>query len=543
MQRFSSLYRRLDTLTATSAKVSALADYFAAAPPADAAWAIALLSGQRPRRLLRAGELRAALVASSGLPDWLVELSHHHVGDLAETVALLTGDGADDGTPATPPLPALARFIEDELLALPALDEAGRQARLHDWWRRGDRDARLLIGKLLTGGFRVGVSQRLVTQALAQASGLPVELLAERLAGRWQPGAEAMAALLRPPQAGDGPGERPYPFFLASPLGDGPEDLAGRRQDWLAEWKWDGIRVQAIRRGATVALWSRGEERLDGRFPEIEAAALALPPGTVLDGELLAWRDGAPLPFNILQKRIGRLQPSPRSQAEQPVALLAYDLLEWRGEDLRALPLRQRRGHLAGCLEALDSPLLRLSPALPAADWPALAACRAQARAHGVEGLMLKRLDSPYRSGRRRGDWWKWKLDPYTLDCVLVYAQAGHGRRATLYTDYTFAVWDGDTLVPVAKAYSGLADDEILALDRWIRAHTRERFGPVRAVDPLQVFELGFEGIWPSRRHKAGVAVRFPRILRWRTDKRADQADTLATLKALAEPAAAPKPA
>lgn len=538
MQRFAALYRRLDTLTATSAKVAALADYLTAAPAADAAWAIALLGGQRPRRLLRAGELRTALVSASGLPEWLVEHSHHHVGDLAETVALLTGNECDGSR--APPLPTLARFVEDELLTLPALDEAGRQARLLDWWRRADRDTRFLIGKLLTGGFRVGVSQRLVTQALAQASGLPVELLAERLAGRWQPGERAMAALLRPAHAGDGPGERPYPFFLASPLSDTPSSLPGAREDWLAEWKWDGIRVQVIRRGDTVALWSRGEERLDGRFPEIEAAALALPPGTVLDGELLAWRDDAPLPFNVLQKRIGRLRPSARSQAEQPVAVLAYDLLEWRGEDLREAPLRHRRQTLADCLATLAAPRLRLSPALPAADWQALARHREDARSRGVEGLMLKRLDSPYRAGRRRGDWWKWKIDPYTLDCVLVYAQAGHGRRATLYTDYTFAVWDGDALVPVAKAYSGLSDAEILSLDRWIRAHTRERFGPVRAVEPVQVFELAFEGIASSNRHKSGVAVRFPRILRWRTDKTAADADTLATLRALAMPSAPP---
>jgi DNA ligase-1 len=534
MKRFAGLYKALDASSATTDKVAALATYFTDAAPEDAAWAIAMLSGRRPKRLIRAGELRAAVVGFTGLPDWLIEQSYAHVGDLAETIALL-GDAVVDPGRSTGELPSLAHFVEHELRALPTLEEAGRREQLLRWWRSGDRDTRFLLNKLITGSFRVGVSQRLVTQGLALATGLPVELLAERLAGDWTPDRSFHERLVAPADASNDAERsgRPYPFFLASPLENDVESL-GPHADWLVEWKWDGIRAQLIRRGDTVALWSRGEERLDGRFPEIEAAARALPPGTVLDGEILVWRDGQPLPFTALQKRIGRLKPGAKSLAEQPVAFLAYDVLEIGGVDWRERPMSERRVALEGIVGALAHPSISLSPAVVADDWPALATLRDSSRERGVEGLMLKRLTSPYRAGRRRGDWWKWKVDPYTLDCVLVYAQAGHGRRATLFTDYTFAVWDGDALVPVAKAYSGLTDVEIDELDRWIRAHTRERFGPVRSVDAVQVFELGFEAIHVSGRHKSGVAVRFPRILRWRRDKPAAEADTLLTLKRMA---------
>ncbi|MGH8078861.1 MAG: cisplatin damage response ATP-dependent DNA ligase, partial [Lysobacter sp.] len=327
----------------------------------------------------------------------------------------------------------------------------------------------------------------------------------------------------------------PYPFFLASPL-EAARGSLGPIEGWLLEWKWDGIRLQLIRRQGEVALWSRGEERLDGRFPEIEAAASTLPRDCVLDGELLGWRGDAeqPLPFTALQTRIQRRKPGAKTLAATPVQVLAYDLLELDGEDWRARPLAQRRDALEGLLTAHGDPRLRLSPSVQVNSWEAAAILRRGARERGVEGLMLKRLASVYQSGRRRGDWWKWKIDPLTIDAVLIYAQSGHGRRSTLFTDYTFALWEGDVLLPVAKAYSGLDDKEILNLDRWIRAHTVERFGPVRAVEPVHVFELGFEAVNRSSRHKSGIAVRFPRILRWRHDKPASEADRLDTLRALA---------
>jgi len=534
MRRFADLYRRLDRSTATSDKRAALLEYFRSAPPEDAAWALWLLCGGKiggaKAKIAASAELRAWISAESGVEPWLVDECYSQVGDLAETLALLLDD-----PPSRDDAP-LHVWIEARLLAVSGRDADTRRAAVVRGWRSLDRDARLVFNKLLTGALRVGVSQRLAQQALAELSGVDVALIAQRMLGAWTPGAAFLRDLLSP-EALPGDRAQPYPFFLASPLEGGPEAL-GARADWRLEWKWDGIRLQLIRRDADIALWSRGEERLDGRFPEIEAAAAGLARDAVLDGELLVWRpaETAPAPFAELQTRIQRRRPGPRSIGQHPARMLAYDLLELEGVDLRERPLDERRA----LLEALwrDSPgahaAIALSPALAAADWGAAARMREGARERGVEGLMLKRADSPYRVGRRRGDWWKWKIDPLSVDAVLLYAQAGHGRRSTLYTDYTFGVWDGDALVPVAKAYSGLDDAEILRLDRWIRAHTLERFGPVRSVEAVQVFELGFEGVNRSNRHKSGVAVRFPRILRWRTDKRPEEADRLDALEALA---------
>ncbi len=533
MKAFADLYQRLDRSTATGDKRAALVDYFHHAPPHDAAWALYLLSGGKVggarRKIAASGELRSWLSEVTGLPAWLVDDSYEQVGDLAETLTLLL----DEPTAAAADRP-LAEWIEAHLLAVANQDEAVRRAAVEAGWRSLPSPQRLVFNKLLTGALRVGVSQRLVQQALAELSGLDIARIAQRMLGDWVPSPNLLATLLSHEEQ---PLDRqqPYPFFLASPL-ENPVDTLGPVDDWMLEWKWDGIRLQLLRRQGEVALWSRGEERLDGRFPEIEQAGAALPDGCVLDGELLAWDAGQDVPraFTALQTRIQRRRPGAATLRDTPVRLLAYDLLEQDGEDLRALPLQQRRARLAALVGALDDPRIQLSPQVHADDWTHAAALRGQARVRGVEGLMLKRQGSAYQAGRRRGDWWKWKIDPLTIDAVLLYAQAGHGRRSTLYTDYTFGVWDGDTLVPVAKAYSGLDDQEILALDRWIRANTRERFGPVRSVNAVQVFELGFEAVNLSKRHKSGVAVRFPRILRWRHDKPASEADALAQLQALA---------
>lgn len=533
MRRFAALYQRLDRSTATGEKRAALVDYFRDAPAADAAWALWLLAGGKiggaKARIASSGELRAWIVEESGNADWLVDASYDQVGDLAETLALLLDDPA-----VRAPDISLAEWITQRLTAVANADVGARRAVIVDAWRMLPFAERLVFNKLLTGALRVGVSQGLVQQALAQMAGIDIALIAQRMLGSWTPDAAFMQRLLSPdPQPGDA--ASPYPFFLASPLENDIASL-GDIGDWLIEWKWDGIRAQLIRRGTDIALWSRGEERMDGRFPEIEAALALLPRDAVIDGELLAWRgdEDQPLPFTALQTRIQRRKPGAKTLADTPARVLAYDLLELDGEDLRERTLQERRALLAELLEDLGSPLLQLSPRIQANDWKTAAELREHARERGVEGFMLKRLESPYRHGRRRGDWWKWKIDPLTIDAVLIYAQAGHGRRSTLHTDYTFALWDGDALVPVAKAYSGLDDAEILKLDRWIRAHTTERFGPVRAVEPLHVFELGFEAVNRSARHRSGIAVRFPRILRWRHDKPAAEADRLETLKALA---------
>jgi DNA ligase 1 len=532
MRRFADLYQRLDRSTATLDKRAALVDYFRSAPPADAAWALWLLAGGKiggaKARIAGSTELRDWIAQASALPAWLVDECYDHVGDLAETLTLLLDDPpASDDTP-------LHVWIEQRLLGVAGADAQTRRELICGAWTSLDSGQRFVFNKLLTGALRVGVSQRLVQQALAELSGVDIARIAQRMLGAWQPSPTFLAALLSPQETATDRAQ-PYPFFLASPL-EGEPDALGPAQDWLLEWKWDGIRLQLIRRHGQTALWSRGEERLDGRFPEIEAAAQRLPRDCVLDGELLAWRDGddAPLPFAALQTRIQRRKPGAKSLAEAPARLLAYDLLERDGEDWREQPLALRREALAKLLDGLDDARIALSPQVAAQDWDAAAQLRDQARERGVEGLMLKRHDSTYQVGRRRGDWWKWKIAPLNIDAVLLYAQAGHGRRSTLFTDYTFGLWSDGKLVPVAKAYSGLDDAEILELDKWIRAHTTERFGPVRAVQPGQVFELGFEAVNRSTRHKAGFAVRFPRILRWRRDKTPAEADTLDALRALA---------
>jgi DNA ligase-1 len=450
------------------------------------------------------------------------------VGDGAETVALLL-----DQLPARSPDTelTLAQWVEDRVLSLRDRDPAGQQARVVAWLQSLDRLQRFILLKLITGEFRVGVSQTLVVRGLAQASGLPATTIAARLMGDWTPTAEWYTAVLSHEQS-DEDRSRPYPFYLASPL-DADPSVLGDPADWLIEWKWDGIRAQLVRRGGTVHLWSRGEELITHRFPEIAAAATRLPEGTVLDGEVLAFRDGVPLPFSALQQRIGRQKQVAQMARAVPVVFMAYDILEDEGVDVRAQPLVDRRERLRTRLESEG--VLRVSPTLEAADWTALGDQRADSRSRGVEGLMMKRRASPYGVGRKRGDWWKWKIDPYTIDAVLIYAQPGSGRRASLLTDYTFGVWDGEELVPIAKAYSGLSNDEIDEMDKWIRRHTRERFGPVRHVEPTHVFELGFEGIARSARHRAGIAVRFPRMLRWRRDKKPADADTLETVRRLLE--------
>ena len=541
MRRFATLYQQLDATTATGEKVAAMRAYFADATVADAdkAWALWLLLGNRLKRLIAPSLLRQWVGEATGLSPALVEASYSQVGDLAETISLLI-DTARSGA-AQQPVTDRDATVSDTvagLQALTGLPASEQRAAVLRQWAELPREACYLFTKLLTGSLRVGVSAGLAARALAEHAGLPPPLLQQRLAGEWPPSAERYAALLDPLDAAVADPSQPYPFCLASPLEAPPESL-GAAEEWLAEWKWDGIRAQVIRRGGATWVWSRGEELLNGRFPEVEALAARWPDGTVVDGEVLAARDGAVLPFALLQKRIGRKSVGKKLLEDAPVSLLAYDLLEWLGEDWRVRPLTERRVQL----EALATTTgLRVSERL-VGDWTALAAMREEARGRGVEGLMLKRLDSAYLTGRKRGAWFKWKIGALSFDGVLLYAQAGHGRRANLYTDYTLGVWaeepgadDGPvtrTLVPVAKAYSGLTDEELLKMDRWIRSHTRETFGPVRSVDAVQVFEIAFEGIQKSTRHKAGVALRFPRIARWRTDKKPEDADTLESLRAL----------
>lgn len=564
MRRFAALFAELDARTSTRAKVEALVAYFRDAAPRDAAWAVYFLAGGKPRAVVNSAALREFALAATGLPAWLFEESYQAVGDLAETIALLLPPPTRraDGS--------LADWVEQRLLPLRGRAPAEVLAALAGYVEELDTAERFLLFKLIGGGFRVGVSRLLVTRALAEQAGVDAKVIAQRMIGYTDdlvaPSAERYLALLATEAGGRRDDGHPYPFFLAHALPLSIEqfdDALGPPADWLIEWKYDGIRAQLVKRGAAVYLWSRGEELITERFPEIERSAHALPDGTVLDGEVLVWRDGAPQPFALLQKRITRKSVTPKVLAEAPAAFIAYDLLELDGVDLRERPQRERRARL---MEIAARHGIAVSPAVEAGTWDGIAALRTGARERGVEGLMLKHLASTYRVGRtkdaERANWWKWKLDPYAVDAVLVYAQRGHGRRASLYTDYTFAVWDrppanaeeaqrvvdaiaaGEAaadlqsrglpvLVPFAKAYSGLTDEEIRQVDAQIRRTTLEKFGPVRTVVPTLVFELGFEGIQRSARHKSGIAVRFPRMLRWRHDKPVAEADTLAMLQAL----------
>ncbi|WP_144153459.1 ATP-dependent DNA ligase [Paraburkholderia sp. BCC1885] len=564
MKRFAALYTALDATTSTHDKLEALTAYFAAAAPEDAAWASYFLAGGKPRQSVPTRLLREIACERAELPAWLFEESYQAVGDLAETIAHIL-----------PPAQriselGLTQWIEQRVLTLRGVEPDELRTRLVGYWDELDWGGRFLLTKLIGGGFRVGVARQLVVRALAEVAGVDHKRIAQRMVGwtdsQQTPSAARYLRLIAPETASRASAEAsngmerdaldlatdpaihdsdlglPYPFFLAHPLQADVETL-GNPNQWQIEWKWDGIRAQLVKRAGRVWLWSRGEDLITARFPEVSALGEALPDGCVIDGEILAWEPDAlaPLPFARLQPRIARKTLTKKILADSPATFLAYDLLEANGQDLRMTPLVERRAQLDALAVSLDSSLardlLRISPRVEASGWDTLAQLREESRARGVEGLMLKERQSLYGVGRTKasGTWWKWKIDPYAVDAVLVYAQRGHGRRASLYTDFTFAVWDEAdgvrTLVPFAKAYSGLTDEEMRQVDAIVRKTTIEKFGPVRSVTPSLVFEIGFEGIQASPRHKSGIAVRFPRMLRWRTDKPIEEADTLAMLK------------
>ena len=571
MKAFAELYSQLDATTSSNAKLAAMQQYFAHAEPADAAWAVYFLSGGRPRQLVPTRLLREQAMLLSGLPEWLFEESYQAVGDLAETLSLLLPQAehtSDEG---------LCSWMENKLLPLRGLPPEELVERLPTFWGQLDRQTLMVCLKLITGSFRVGVSKLLVTRALAALADIDSKRVAQRLVGytdlSHRPTAEGYLKLIAEESEDEHAqrGGQPYPFFLAHALqqpADQFETLLGPAENWQVEWKWDGIRAQVVKREGRLWIWSRGEELVTDRFPELHSLLQCLPDGTVIDGEIVVWKTPPPAPqsasddgfalntpmpgvpdssspsvqpFALLQQRIGRKTLGKKILEDVPVVVLAYDLLEWQDHDWRSRPQHERRAQLEQVIAQAQSPVLMPSPVLVGTDWLDLEQQREASRSLGVEGMMLKARDSLYGVGRTKdmGTWWKWKVDPFSVDAVLIYAQRGHGRRASLYSDYTFAVWDGPqeaserTLVPFAKAYSGLTDEEMRKVDAIIRKTTVEKFGPVRSVTPTLVFELGFEGIALSKRHKSGIAVRFPRMLRWRLDKPVAEADSLATLQDL----------
>jgi DNA ligase-1 len=531
MKNFAELIKTLDSSNKTSMKVEALTDYFRKAGDPDKVWTIALLSHRRPPRPVNTTLLRLWANELAEIPLWLFEESYHIVGDLAETIALVIPT-TKEHTEKT-----LTEFLQ-EIIALKKKTDEEKREYLHENWLALNYYERFVFTKLITGSFRIGVSQKLMTRALSKAENVDEDLIAHKLMGDWNPDIITFQELILDEQSQDYL-SKPFPFYLAYPV-EGELSALGNPEDWSAEHKWDGIRSQTIIRDGQLYVWSRGEELVTDKYPEFATFIGIIPNGTVIDGEILPFTDGKIGSFNDLQTRIGRKTVSTAILKSNPVVIRAYDLLEWEGQDIRNLPFIERRELLEKLYDHVkDKNIpLQLSERISFSNWDEAARERENSRIANSEGLMLKRKNSPYLVGRKKGDWWKWKVEPLSIDAVLTYAMRGHGRRSNLFTDYTFALWQDNEngereLVTFAKAYSGLTDAEFRMVDDWIKKHTLERFGPVRSVTPELVFEIGFEGIALSKRHKSGIATRFPRILRWRMDKKIDEANSIEDLKSL----------
>jgi DNA ligase-1 len=534
MKQFARLIQILGTTTKTNAKLGALQEYFETAADNDKVWVIALFSGRRPKRSVNSTLLKTWCMEITGIAPWLFEESYHTVGDLAETIALLLPENKPAGIKKDEY--ALSHYLHS-LMQLEKQEESVKKKFVTESWHHMDANERFVFNKLITGGFRIGVSQKLMVNAIAKTTGASPSVIAHRISGNWDPAVITFGELLST-EYGASDFSKPYPFYLAYAVED-DISLLGDPSGWQAEWKWDGIRGQVIKRNDELYVWSRGEELMTEKFPEYKILETLLPNGIAIDGEIISLDSTnpeislLPLPFAALQTRIGRKNITKKQLAEAPVGLIVYDLLEYEGEDIRHLPLTDRRAKLEELIHSLKLPFVHISPVIDFKSWDELAALRTRSRDKGSEGIMLKRKDSSYQVGRKRGDWWKWKIDPLTIDAVMIYAQKGHGRRSNLYTDYTFAVRDRDQLVSFAKAYSGLTDKEFAQVDAFVKRNSIEKFGPVRTVKPELVFEIAFEGIAASNRHKSGVALRFPRISRWRKDKKPDEINTLEDLKAI----------
>ena len=526
---FADLVSLLGTSTKTNDKLRALVNYFTNADDKDKVWVIALFTGRKPKRVINTKLLAEWCVEIAGLPGWLFGESYHTVGDLAETIALLLPDPEPTNSDILHPL----HFYIEQFQKIEKQDEAIKKKFVVESWSQMNQSQRFVFNKLITGAFRIGVSQKMMVNAIAKFTSLEPSVIAHRISGKWDPQTTYFNDLLEEAN-GATDYSKPYPFYLAYALNHEPSEL-GNIEDWQAEWKWDGIRGQLIKRNNELFVWSRGEELITDKFPEYQVLNSLLPNGIVLDGEIIPSINKSPLPFSLLQTRIGRKNITKKNLQETPITFFAYDLLEYNYEDWRSRPLSERRSKLEEIINALESEVIILSDAVQVTDWEDLKSLRLTSREMGAEGLMLKRKSSMYQVGRKVGDWWKWKVEPMVIDCVMIYAEKGSGRRSNLYTAYTFAVKDGEKLVPFTRAYSGLTDKEFNEVDAFVKRNSLEKFGPVRTVKPELVFEIAFEGIAASNRHKSGVALRFPRINRWRKDKKADEINTLDDLKKMLE--------
>lgn len=528
MKNFSDLFEELDSSTGTNDKVNSLVEFFKHNPSGDSVYIVSFLMGRKPKQIIKTAFLKEWSAELAKIPEWLFKESYDNVGDLAEMISLIVPQKKSEVENEYPV--SLKEWIENIILPLKKKPEAEQKKIVQDIWSYLSREEKFVFNKIITGSFRVGVSAKIVIKALALFSGIGDADITHRLMGDWSADEKFFEYLISH-DVQDTHHSKPYPFFLAYQLDKSLEEL-GPSEEWFAEWKWDGIRAQIIKRNNEIFIWSRGEELITERFPELESEATLLDNGTVIDGEILAWQNDMPLPFGELQKRIGRKNLTKKILDEVPVAFQAFDIIEYEESDIRTTSYLERKKILKKVL-GKKFKRIKLGEKISISSWEELSKLRDESRERNVEGFILKHKDSEYLTGRRRGGWWKWKVDPYTIDAVLIYAQRGHGRRASLYTDYTFGVWNEGKLISFAKAYSGLTDEEIRKVDDFVRKNTKEKFGPVRTVNPVLVFELSFEGIQLSSRHKSGIAVRFPRISKWRTDKKPEDADSLDSIKAL----------
>lgn len=522
MQAFTDMYIAIDQTTSTKKKVEALVEFFKVADDTDKMWAIALFTHRRNKRTVKTTLLREWAAEISDIPLWLFEDSYHIVGDLAETISLVVPNNISNSNKS------LTNWIH-EIEALKNVDDEDKKSFILKAWSTLDQNQRFLFNKLITGGFRIGVSKKSVTKALSKFTNIEENTIAHRLMGNWHADDITFDELIINASPEDDL-SKPYPFYLAYALENEPEEL-GDIKEWQAEWKWDGIRGQLIKRNGQLFIWSRGEELVNDKFPELKILEESRTDNWVIDGEIIGMKDGKPLDFHQLQTRLNRKTVSKKHLTDTPISIIAYDIMECKGQDIREKSMEDRRSLLEEVVQEINNEKLSLSPIIENTNWEDLKALRETSREMNAEGLMLKRLNSPYKSGRKKGDWWKWKVDPMTIDAVMIYAQRGHGRRSNLFSDFTFAVWDEHRLVPFAKAYSGLTDVELKEITSFVKKNAIERFGPVTSVNPGLVFELDFEGIAESKRHKSGIALRFPRVKKWRKDKLAKEANTLEDLK------------
>ena len=530
LNKFAKLFFDLDSNNSNNKKIDLLINYFLSNSALNNSWTIFLLIGKSNKRFISGKSLREYYSIIYKLPIWLIDICHQKVGDSAEVISLLLSNKIDKKSKDI----SLNNLIKNKLPELLKISEEEKVEMIKYYWEIIPKENLLVFNKILTGSFRIGVSKGLVRKSLSKMLNMDESIISHRLMGQFIPSAKTYNFIISKKFHQKELGYKPYPFQLANPLDIQVKDL--NLDDYQFEWKYDGIRGQIVKRRKNITIWTRGEELVNNSFPELVNLISLINDDFVIDGEILIWNSKKDCPddFGLLQKRIRRNSPSNKILKDLPISFITYDLLELNGKDLRENILSIRREILeklySSWKEKSTDPYfhkLKITKLIKVFDWYDIEKKKNNSRSLNTEGLVIKNKNSKYLPGRKRGNWWKYKVDPMQLDAVLIYAKGGSGKRADLYTDYSFALWKDKELTKFANAYSGLTNEEIKELDKWIRKNTLNKFGPVRSVKPFFVFEISFENIQFSSRHKSGIAVRFPRITKWRKDKNIHEADTL----------------